>query len=269
MFVQKKDPRLSQKFQFVSLVRNIVQPPLLKLDLQGLNAYFLAPKISENGDDEWLLRTVLANFAGVELKLKNFEPLRSQPMSSIDFEWACTPTLKYFKLDTVQSIDIAQIRVIAKRLAAMPQLKKVKIIKVNIMADKSKESTGYKMFSSFFSKADKQDTKTRPNANWLEPLQESRSLFALVLKQNQLVDDKISNINFNSANILHVLTPYIGKNLLRLDLLKIEPTELIPTCRLCKIGPFGDQLDLGIGEIYDFRATILEQMEIVKLLNKD
>ena len=50
------------------------------------------------------------------------------------------------------------------------------------MADKSKESTGYKMFSSFFSKANKQDTKNRPNANWLEPLQESRSLFALVLK---------------------------------------------------------------------------------------
>jgi len=46
--------------------------------------------------------------------------------AEIDFEWACHPTLRYFKLAHPVGLTIEFIKVIAKRLSVMPELTKVK-----------------------------------------------------------------------------------------------------------------------------------------------
>ena len=86
-------------------MKALVQAPLQKLDLMRLDDYFLAAKPVDHGHDEWLVRVVLANFAGVELKLRHVGNIEKMPVSELDFEWACTPTLKYFKLENCININ--------------------------------------------------------------------------------------------------------------------------------------------------------------------
>ena len=85
--------------QEVSFFEAIVKPPLMKLDLRGLLSYAGEPKSLPNGKKTWLLSVVLANFSGTELKLRKSDLTKcTMPASAIDFEWACTSSLKYFKM---------------------------------------------------------------------------------------------------------------------------------------------------------------------------
>ena len=104
----------------MTLIRALVQPPLQKLDLQRITEHFLTgfDNVSQEvSGKEWFLRIVLANFAGVELKLSHLEPMCHMPSEVLDFEWACSQTLKYFKMHNCRAISDKMMLVICKRLA--------------------------------------------------------------------------------------------------------------------------------------------------------
>ena len=68
----------------------------------------------------------MANFSGTELKLQHIDSLVQIPDDKLDFEWACTASLKYFKMKYCPNKKDYQMRIIAQRLAVMPELRKVK-----------------------------------------------------------------------------------------------------------------------------------------------
>ena len=44
------------------------------------------------------MKVVFENFCGIELKLSNFTDGQTWKPNLLDFEWACSSILKYFKL---------------------------------------------------------------------------------------------------------------------------------------------------------------------------
>ena len=97
-----------------------------------MNDYFLASKEVESEQTDWYLRIILANFAGIELKMTNVGDISHMPAEVLDFDWACTTTLKYFRLGSCSAVNGKTMRVIASRLAVMPDLTKVKFKNVRI-----------------------------------------------------------------------------------------------------------------------------------------
>ena len=73
------------------------------------------------------------------------------PEDVLDFEWACSATLKYFSMDTCKTVSDKRMHVIASRLAAMPELRKVKFQRITITMEIQAKSLGSKLFSSLFS----------------------------------------------------------------------------------------------------------------------
>ena len=56
-----------------------------------------------------MLREILESFQGTELKLSylNAESWDVIPSKLFDFEWACAPNLRYFKLKGLSDLPIA------------------------------------------------------------------------------------------------------------------------------------------------------------------
>ena len=128
-------------------------PPLQKLDLMHLNDYFLAAKPVDHKHDEWQLRVIFANFTGVVLKLSHIGNTSHIPVSVLDFEWACTSTLKYFKMHNCLHIEDEMMRIITSKLALMPELRKAKFEELKVNIKQSQSSRGF--FSSLFSTKNK------------------------------------------------------------------------------------------------------------------
>ena len=52
-------------------------------------------KYDGSSKSKYMLIVVLENFAGIELKLEMINlNLRDETVSQLDFEWACTPSLR-------------------------------------------------------------------------------------------------------------------------------------------------------------------------------
>ena len=88
----------------------------------NMNDYFLASKEVESKQTDWYLRIILANFAGIELKLTNIGDISHMPAEILDFEWACTTKLEFFRMGGCCAVNGRTMRVIASRLAVMPDL---------------------------------------------------------------------------------------------------------------------------------------------------
>ena len=109
------------------------------MTLGALNDYDLAPKNDVDGKPKYIIEMILSSFTGTELKLSetmhNAKKIQigakssylPEPVGAIDFEWACTNTLRSFKLNIV-SITEDHLTVITSRLAVMPKLKRVKLM---------------------------------------------------------------------------------------------------------------------------------------------
>ena len=89
--------------------------------------YFAKSTGEVDGQKDFILLNILRNFKGAQLKLTI--PLFDSEMEPerLDFDWACQPTLRYFKLQNPVSLKTKVISVLAKRLALMPDLNKVKL----------------------------------------------------------------------------------------------------------------------------------------------
>ena len=77
----------------------------------------------------------MANFAGTELKLKDMSHADETPSLArdLDFRWACTDTLRYFKLLNMSLTKKDTFAVIVRRLADMNHLVKVKLGNVKVL----------------------------------------------------------------------------------------------------------------------------------------
>ena len=97
----------------------------------------------------------------------------------LDFEWACTQSLRYFKLSN-SSVEEKLMCVIGRRLALMPELRKAKFEKVSILADHISKPTS--QIASFFSRKEVNSEEVEPKAlinGWIAPLQSNKKLCSL------------------------------------------------------------------------------------------
>ena len=119
----------AQQASELQLFSTIVQAPLQILDL-AINDplfYFAKSTGEQEGQRDFILLNILRNFKGTQLKLTIplFDP-EMEP-ERLDFDWACQSTLRYFKLQNPVSLKTKVISILAKRLALMPELNKVKL----------------------------------------------------------------------------------------------------------------------------------------------
>ena len=76
-----------------------MRPPLLKLELKLNSRYVMEEKFDGSAESKYIICIVLQNFAGVELKLDLRNGcLLDATMPKLDFEWACTGSLRRFEL---------------------------------------------------------------------------------------------------------------------------------------------------------------------------
>jgi len=130
-----------------------VQAPLQRLNLSGLSEYALSAKTNEQGEKCFVLRTILESFKGVSITFDRltFQSDKSMPDTLLDFEWACSETLRSFKLSRIEILQTSMLATIIRRLSVMPKLLKVDMSDlgtVNTAAPSEKKSGLYNMFKA-------------------------------------------------------------------------------------------------------------------------
>ena len=150
----------------------------------------------------------------------------------LDFEWACQSTLRCFKLKQ-SCASKSTYQLFGRKLGQIASLLKLKFDRCTFVeardssaASSAAKSIG-KSLTSFFS-ASKQEVEEEskeeavPNSiNWLLALRESGSVRYLTLKGYKGVGEKASYTSQMVLGLVKVLTPRIGANLVRLDLLEL------------------------------------------------